>query len=197
MDSDNAGPHRHGTDFMPPLDLQHIVFFLCVGVFTMAVVWSDLWLKKIPNKLNVPMFVAGLAYQGIFHGVAGLVDGLLAFLIAFGMFLVFWMIGISGGGDVKLVGALSVWVGRKFLLPMFFMTTVFVIVLHVGYLFYRLLTGGVRKMKQDLAQARSPETKSSGPFIAAQHRKKGVVMGYALPVVLAVWSVLLWKLPQL
>lgn len=182
---------------MPPLDLQHIVFFLCVGVFTMAVVWSDLWLKKIPNKLNVPMFVAGLVYQGVFHGVAGLVDGLLAFLIAFGMFVAFWMIGISGGGDVKLVGALSVWVGRKFLLPMFFMTTVFVIVLHVGYLFYRLVTGGVRKMKQDLAEAKSPEAKSSGPFIAAQDRKKGVVMGYALPVVLAVWSVLLWKLPQL
>lgn len=185
---------------MPPLDPQHIVFFACVGLFTLAVVWSDLRLWKIPNKLTVPMFVAGFVYQGVFHGVNGLLDGLLAFLIGFGLFFVFWMMGISGGGDVKLVGALTVWLGRKLLLPVFLMTTIFVIVIHVGYLFYRLCTRGYRQAKQDIADARTANAAASEgttrAYIAAQ-RKGRTLIGYALPVVLAVWSVLLWKLPTL
>lgn len=182
---------------MPPLDTQHIVFLACVGLFTLVAAWSDLWLWKIPNKLTVPMFVLGLVYQTAFGGWLGLLDGIYSFLIGFGLFFLFWMMGTSGGGDVKLIGALSVWLGRKLLLPVLIATTVMVVVIHVTYLVWRLITGGFRNAKKEIDAARESRNAAEPREMIATRRRGKVFMGYALPVAVATWAVLLWKLPTL
>ena len=57
------------------------------------------------------MWIAGWIYQAIFFQWDGILNGLGGFGLGFGLFFVLWIIGSAGGGDVKLMGALSVWLG--------------------------------------------------------------------------------------
>ncbi len=186
---------------MPALDPQTIVFVVCVGLFTLAAACTDLFIWKVPNKLTVPMFFAGFIYQGAFNGFPGLLDGLYSFLIGFGVFFIFFAIGISGGGDVKLVGALSVWLGLKLLLPVLVVTTAMVVVIHVGFLVFTFLRRGARGARKWIqTEPPAPGQPKAGErqrdLLAKRYQGK-VVMGYAVPVALATWVVLLWKWPTL
>ena len=81
--------------------------------FTAVAAGWDLREKRIPNKLTLPVFFAGWIYQAVYHGWGGLADAGLGFLVGFGVLFVLWFIGGGGGGDVKLMGALSVWMGFR------------------------------------------------------------------------------------
>ena len=78
-------------------------------IFTPVALLIDVKTKKIPNKLTVPVFAVGLLFQ-IAVGF-GLLFALGGFAVGFGLMLVLWLIGGSGGGDVKFMGALGVWLG--------------------------------------------------------------------------------------
>src|SRR5207249_1712823 len=104
---------------MPELSPQLVLFVTSVSLFTATAAVFDLRIKKIPNKLTLPFFGAGLIYQLAYYqlgngiGSPGLIDATAAFTAGFGLLWVLWMIGGGGGGDVKLMGALSVWIGFK------------------------------------------------------------------------------------
>src|SRR5262245_29999030 len=108
------------------------VLVVAMVVFTaVAAVW-DLREKRIRNKLTLPMFFAGWVYQIAFHGWAGVVDGLAGFGIGFGILFVLWFIGGGGGGDVKLMGAMAVWMGYRMTLLVLIASTVAVVVITMG-----------------------------------------------------------------
>ncbi|HLQ44808.1 MAG TPA: A24 family peptidase, partial [Planctomycetaceae bacterium] len=160
----------------------------------------DLRIKKIPNKLTLPFFGAGLIYQLVYYqlgngiGSPGLIDATAAFTAGFGLLWVLWMIGGGGGGDVKLMGALSVWIGFKLTCFVLVLSTVFVIVGTIGVMVLSVLTHGLFRTKQVyLATGKMP---NGQPPVAetAGRRTKRRVMGYAPPVALATWLIVLWKL---
>jgi leader peptidase (prepilin peptidase)/N-methyltransferase len=79
----------------------------------------DLDRQIIPNKITLPLLVAGLAAQGLQGrlGFAGL--GLLAGGVPFGLIAVCYAKGM-GWGDVKLLAMLGVYLGwRKIIVCMF------------------------------------------------------------------------------
>ena len=123
---------------MPELSLQLVVYLACVGALTLSTAICDIRIKKIPNKITLPIFGAGLLYQAVFNqlgegiGKPGLIDAAAAFATGFGMMWVLWMIGGGGGGDVKLLGALSVWIGFMPTCMVLILSTIFVIVGTVG-----------------------------------------------------------------
>ena len=67
---------------------QLVVFLVAVGVFTVTAAILDLRIKKIPNKLTLPFFGAGIVYQLAFNqlgngiGSPGLIDSAAAFAIS-------------------------------------------------------------------------------------------------------------------
>ncbi|UCG17694.1 MAG: prepilin peptidase [Phycisphaerales bacterium] len=73
--------------------------------------WTDYAQRRVPNWLNATLILCGFAMQGIFHGGAGLVSGLLGLLVGFGVLIVPWMMHGMGAGDVKLMAAIGVWFG--------------------------------------------------------------------------------------
>lgn len=180
---------------------QLVVFLVGVGVFTATAAIMDLRIKKIPNKLTLPFFGAGILYQLIFNqlgnglGSPGLIDSAAAFTAGFGLLWVLWMIGGGGGGDVKLMGALSVWIGFKLTCFVLLMSTVLVIIGTIGVMLVSALTKGLYRTKETyLATDQMPKGQ---PVVAetAGQRAKRRVMGYAPPVALATWLVVLYKLP--
>ena len=187
---------------MPEMSLQLIVYLVSVGAFTVATAACDYRLKKIPNKLTLPMFGAGLAYQLLFNqlgegiGRPGLIDAGAAFVAGFGLMWVLWMIGGGGGGDVKLLGALSVWIGFKPTVMVLVLSTIFVIVGTIGVMAFSVLANGLFRTKEAyLAHGRSPNGLPPAAETAVQRQTRRV-MGYAPPVAFATWIIVLLKLPH-
>lgn len=185
---------------MPEISVQFVVFLFCVGVFTASAAIFDFRSKRIPNKLTLPFFGAGLLYQLAFHGLGegvskpGLIGAAAAFAAGFGMLWVLWMIGGGGGGDVKLMGALSVWIGFKATVMVLFLSTIFVIAGTIGVMCFALVTHGMFRTKEAyLASGQAPNGLPPAAETAVQRQSRRI-MGYAPPVALATWLVVAWNL---
>ena len=76
-----------GTNDMFEWTLQHIVFIVGVGLLTGIAAYTDTKMWKIPNKLTLPFFGLGWIYQIAFWGLPGLQDGMAAFAVGFGTYL--------------------------------------------------------------------------------------------------------------
>ncbi len=174
---------------MPHLELSEILMMVCVAAFTAFAAVIDLRTKKIPNKLTLPLFVLGLAYQAGFHGLGGLADAGKGFLLGFGTLFVLWLIGGGGGGDAKLMGALSVWLGWRWTFWVLVLSTLFVLVGTLAVMVYSVIAKGAYKTKNKYIY--SSDKNKGQPETIAQRQKRRI-MTYALPVALATWVVLLW-----
>ncbi|MBM84042.1 MAG: hypothetical protein CMJ78_26110 [Planctomycetaceae bacterium] len=179
---------------MPELTPQLIVFLIGVGLFTLTAAISDLRTRRIPNKLNVPVLFAGLIYQGAFNGWAGLQDAGLAFLAGFGILFLLWMVGGGGGGDVKLMGALSVWLGFTLTLYVLVARTICVLlgtsIVIVWSIVFRGMRGTNDKYTFDkkLVEGRQKVKETM------EARQKRRIMAYAIPVAIATWLTVIWKI---
>ena len=175
------------------LSVAQIVFLTAVVLFTVVTAWMDLKWRKIPNKITVPMCIAGLGWQVAFHGGAGLLSGLSGFGIGFGLLFVLWMVGSAGGGDVKLLGALSVWLGPGLTLKVLLGSLIFVILGTFGVLFGSMITRGWRgtKKRYTRSQAEDAPKRRKKTAETIVDRQKRRVMAFATPVALATWCILL------
>lgn len=184
------------SETMIEMTPQLILFVLGVAGLTAGAAFWDFYQRRIPNKLTLPVFVLGIAYQCVFNGLSGLGDASLAFLLGFGTLFVLWIVGGGGGGDVKLMGALSVWLGFRITLYVMIVSTIFVILASALVMVWKVLTQGTKKMKKDLLGT-GKEYKQGAKHVpeTAADKSKRRVMAYALPVSLATWVVVLWKLP--
>ncbi len=187
-----------------------VVFLIAVGGFTLLTTYWDMWHLKIPNKFTLPMFAAGLVFQLVFNqwsgrepeigrvvvGGAGLGSALLAFLIGFGIIFVLWMIGGGGGGDVKLMGALSVWLGFWMTLHVLAVGTAVVMVLSVLKLLWSVMRRGARKTKEKyIATGKETGRESAKRKLETIEEKQGRrLMTFAGATAIATWIVVGWHL---
>lgn len=180
------------------LSPQSWVLVVAVGLFTAtAAVW-DWRYWRIPNKLTLPVFALGWVYQAVFYGWSGLADGGLGFLCGFGVLFVLWMVGGGGGGDVKLMGALSVWLGFSLTLSVLMASTLLVIFGTAAVLTWSMITAGFRSTRDRyLASGQSPQSGERTTPESVPQKQQRRVMGYALPVAVATWAIMLHQLPTL
>jgi len=172
---------------MPELSARLVVLFVALAVYTVVTAVLDQRSRRIPNAVTVPMFAAGWVYQVVFAGLGGLADGGLAFLLGFGSLFVLWLIGAAGGGDVKLLGGLSVWLGFHLTQHVLIASIAFVIVGSVAVLAYSAATRGFAKTKQTHLATGAK----------AKPRRERRVMPFAIPVALATWTALAVNWPTL
>ncbi len=178
---------------MADLSTPSIVLAVAMGLFTaIAAIWDHRFMK-IPNKLTLPVFALGWIYQGVFHGPYGLLNGLGGFVAGFGILFLLWMVGGGGGGDVKLIGALSVWLGYRMTLAVLLVSVLLVVVLTGLTLLYGVMRRGMRATKdQYLATGKGKPTLKE----SIEKKQGRRVMAFAFPVCVATWIVLAWMLPR-
>ena len=81
-----------------------------LGAVLLLIGWSDLRHRRIPNALVgaiVALWLLGL--PGSAHGALAATLALALLVLLAGMLV--WWFGWLGGGDVKLIAALSLWAG--------------------------------------------------------------------------------------
>ncbi|QDT38140.1 A24 family peptidase [Stratiformator vulcanicus] len=165
---------------MPESILQLAVLLTGLAVYSVITLVTDIRYHRIPNKVTVPMFAAGWIYQLAFAGLPGLADGGLGFLAGFGILFILWMIGAAGGGDVKLMGGLSVWLGWQ--------PTLIVLAISVPLVVFFGLARLAFNWMQKLFSGASDDESPTAPKRASTR-----VMPFAVPVALAVWTFVGWS----
>ncbi|MDQ0902281.1 MULTISPECIES: prepilin peptidase [unclassified Paenibacillus] len=87
-----------------------LIIILAICVFT------DLKSRKIYNAVTLPGTVIGFMLLSASDGFPGFVDGVLGFVVGFGILLIPYLLGGMGAGDVKLLGLVGAFKGVTFVL---------------------------------------------------------------------------------
>ncbi|WP_336759559.1 A24 family peptidase [Paenibacillus sp. USHLN196] len=89
-------------------------FFIACGIYVIAAFITDIRFMKIPNRLTLPVTVAGVLAHIIWGGWNGFLFSAAGFAAGFGILFLMYAIGAVGAGDVKLFGSIGVWTGLAF-----------------------------------------------------------------------------------
>src|SRR5206468_2710051 len=90
---------------------------LLIVLVGLAAVVEDLGWRRISNWTSGGALAAGLIVNGLQKGWMGALHSLIGAAIGFGVFLIFYLLGGMGGGDVKLMAGFGALLGDKQILP--------------------------------------------------------------------------------
>jgi prepilin peptidase CpaA len=196
-------------------------YVLLVGLLSIAA-FTDLRWMKIPKALTLTSLALGIIFnmvrgalmgadldmecltrltpgtEGYLGGaLAGLLFSLAGFATGFGMFFLMWILGTSGGGDVKLFAALSAWVGPQMSVFILAGTIALVFLISIGRLVWSLATQGAKPTTRQFsaraaaraAKYKNKKTGKQGSSAPATPRQR--LTTYSLPVALSTALILL------
>ncbi len=120
---------------------------------------TDVRERRIPNVLTMAGALAGLGAHFALDGWSGLASSTLSSLVAGSLFLILYLAGGLGAGDVKLLAAVGCLSGLAPLKVILFATA---------------LSGGVAGLFATLFHGRLRETLHNTGSLVAHHRRKGM-----------------------
>jgi prepilin peptidase CpaA len=94
------------------MDLLNSLFF--PSILTLLLIWAmvtDLQRFIIPNWLNATIIILYPLACWVLSPILDWQMGLLGFAVLFTIGYIIFALGIAGGGDVKLLAALALWIG--------------------------------------------------------------------------------------
>lgn len=179
------------------MSLQDALCVVPVALFVAVAAGFDIRARRIPNLLTAPAALVGFIYQCSFLGWAGFKDALAGFSLGFGMLFLLWLMGSSGAGDVKLMGALGAWLGFDHTVYLIAVSTIFVAMGGIAIIFaYLIWKGWGETRRRFLTRPNMERLKGTEEEREAQEQKWRVrrrLMPYAVPVAAATWAVLAYK----
>lgn len=78
--------------------------------------YFDVKSKRIPNIITLPAIITGFSLHIVFDGLNGFWFSTQGSLLGFGIFIIPFILGGMGGGDVKLMAAIGALKGWRFVL---------------------------------------------------------------------------------
>lgn len=87
-----------------------ITYYVLFGVGIIATI-TDFLRRKIYNWLTLPAILVGLILNSVLGGWWGLFDSIAGLLLGGIIFLILGLMGMMGGGDVKLAAAVGALIG--------------------------------------------------------------------------------------
>ena len=89
------------------IEMTEIFLFLILG----TAIASDLRWRTIPNWLTGPSILLGLGVHTVMNQFSGFVFSLEGAAVGLGLFIIFFVCGWMGAGDVKLFAAVGSFLG--------------------------------------------------------------------------------------
>ncbi len=139
---------------------------ILVGVAAMI---DDLRRRQIANWIPIVALAAGLVWQIAQSGWWGVLYGLGGAASGFAVFLIFYLLGGMGGGDVKLMAGFGALLGAKGLIDAAFWTALVGGLIAVGVLAARAIRRAVggKDLVRSAATAEEIAAKESIPYAPA------------------------------
>ena len=104
------------------MKLDPVVFLLTI-VLTIASI-KDLFFFRIPNWLTYPALAIGISYFSITKGYEGFLFSLAGAAAGFSLLIFPYIIGGTGAGDVKLMGAVGSFLGAHGVFMVFILSCI-------------------------------------------------------------------------
>lgn len=127
---------------------------------------DDLARRRIANWIPAAAFVSGVVYQSVQGGLRGALASLLGAAAGFGIFLIFYLLGGMGGGDVKLMAGFGAVLGVSRLLEASLWTAACGGLLAAAVLGFRVLRRQVRVWRGQQPAKAAAESIPYAPAIA-------------------------------
>jgi prepilin peptidase CpaA len=169
--------------------------YWAVSIFAIIAAYIDGKELRVPNKLTIPMIVAGWAWSSIFYGMSGegwyvgLMWSLAGTGVGLATLLPAYAIGGMGAGDVKMMAAIGAWVHCSITFYAFCVSTVVGAILAIIMI---ISAGEARKhfnqfffILNEITTIRNPETLAE---IATERKSSMRLLPYGIP--LAIGTVL-------
>jgi prepilin peptidase CpaA len=86
--------------------------------------FGDCRTRRIPNKLTLPLAIAGILQSFCALHTATPGQALLGFTAGFGLMILPFALGAMGGGDVKLMAGVGAWIGPERVLMVFLVAAI-------------------------------------------------------------------------
>lgn len=192
--------------FFPDPVSAAVFFFVLVGFLAVAA-YIDTKTFRIPKWVTLPLLGTGVLMnvaRGLWMGSldrevwhlgtgsmwVGAADGLLfavwGMTVAFGLYTALWMLGVAGGGDVKLCTALGAWIGAYNILLFVVASGAVMVLWALG----RLFAGGFTQ--KDFARRRIELRKVPGLTEADVEKFARRGMTFSVPATVAAALVMMW-----
>ena len=151
-------------------------------VLVIAVIW-DLRSSRIPNWLTFPAMSIALAGHAWLDGMDGVLFSMAGLGTGLGLFILVYLVGGMGAGDVKLLAGVGAWIGMGDTLYAFCVSAVVggvIALLMVAYRrawtkhYFQFLT-----IWYDMMTIRDPEQLST---IAAERKSTMLLLPYGIPI---------------
>jgi len=153
--------------------------WITLGTLGIGVVFNVVrgaWLGNLGSKVwLLPDPSLGLG------AVDGFLFALVGFAAGFGLFFVMWVLGVCGGGDVKLMAALSAWLGPIGVALLLIVSTAVLFVWVAGTMVFG---GG------SLKSVRKQSTSAQPPHRGGKSRQKRVT--FSFPAAVASLIIVFW-----
>jgi len=146
----------------------------------LAAMVDDLARRQISNWICVAALAGGLGWQAGQYGWTGLLYGVGGAAAGFAAFLVFYLLGGMGGGDVKLMAGFGALLGAGRLMEAALWTAGIGGILAVGVLGYRAVRDQIRKPVEVSGRT-------------AEQKLKAASIPYAPAIAFGVWLSLVPK----
>lgn len=170
-----------------------------VTLFVIVAAYIDGKELRVPNKLTLPMIVAGWIYSMIAYHVTG--DGWYAGLgwslagtaVGLATLLPAYSIGGMGAGDVKMMGAIGAWIYCANTFYAFCVSAIVGAVLSVGMVLWH--RQGRKHWDQfffiinEIVTVKNPETLSA---IAAERKSTMRLLPYGIPIAIGTILYFAW-----
>jgi prepilin peptidase CpaA len=91
--------------------LPHVLPLVLSMLLVLAAAWYDASYRRIPNWLTLPSILVGWVLALLLGGPVALKWSAVGFGFGLGVFLLPWLFGGMGGGDVKLMAGLGAILG--------------------------------------------------------------------------------------
>jgi len=99
-----------------------LMFFLLSILSISAII--DFRTQKIPNLITFPTVIIALLYHFLTNGIDGLIFSALGLITGIALLILPYMVGVSGAGDAKLMGAVGAILGSKGIFVAFLLTAI-------------------------------------------------------------------------
>lgn len=138
---------------------KSLVYLSCAVACSLVGAVTDVRSRRVPNLLTGPSLLAGLGLHAALGGWHGVLQSFLGALICGGLFLILFLTGGMGGGDVKLIAAVGALAG---------LSHIFLILVLTG------LSGGVMALVLVARKRRFRATFSNVGTLMVHHREHGL-----------------------
>src|SRR5580700_8682230 len=138
---------------------QEFVYPIAASVVALVGAAFDVKSRRIPNKLTGPALLFGMALHLSLDGWHGLLNCMAAGLICGAVFLVFYLAGGMGAGDVKLITAVGCLAGFSNIAYLLILTS---------------LAGGAMAIGLAFLRGQLKQTLFNVAALASHHQQEGL-----------------------